>query len=287
MALVIAISSHVVRGHVGNGAAVPALQALGHEVWAVPTVLLAHHPGHGPVTPLPTAAAALATLLEELGDKERLGTVAAVLSGYLASAAQAAPISRLVDAVKAANPDALYCCDPVLGDDGVLYVAEEVARAVRDTLVPRADILTPNQFELGWLAGAPLRDGDDALRLARAMNARQVLVTSSEAMLRGNTGILLVKGEQAVMAENQELPDAPHGCGDLFAALHLGHLLNGLSAEKALEMATAGVFRALAYSARSGADEIDLVAVRGELPRPLALIHMRRLAGAREAGGGG
>ena len=153
---VIVVSSHVVRGTVGNRAAVFALETLGHPVWAVPTVILPWHPGHGRATRI--VPQDFAALMNDLAGAPWLGEVGAVLSGYLGEAAQAAGVASLVAAVRARSPGALYVCDPVIGDAGGLYVPEATAAAIRDTLIPLADVATPNRFELEWLSG---RKADD------------------------------------------------------------------------------------------------------------------------------
>src|SRR5687767_13630126 len=155
---VIVISSHVARGSVGNRAAVFALETLGHPVWAVPTVILPWHPGHGRATRIVPAPEEFASLMRDLEKARWLGEVAAVLTGYLGDASQADAAASLVRAVKAKNPDAIYLCDPICGDGGDLYVPESVAMAIRDRLLPLADIATPNRFELEWLSGKSLDD---------------------------------------------------------------------------------------------------------------------------------
>ena len=151
---VISIQSRVVYGHVGNAAAMPALAGLGIETWPLDTVTLSSHLGypdargarHGPET--------LAPLLDGLDAIGALAECDAVLSGYLGTAANATVVADVVARVKRANPDAFFVCDPVLGEfDEGLYVDETVARATRKLLLPIADMLLPNHFELGWLAG--------------------------------------------------------------------------------------------------------------------------------------
>src|SRR5690606_38585310 len=153
---VIVISSHVARGSVGNRAAVFALEQLGFQVWAVPTIMLPWHPGHGPGTRIVPDAEQFSALMKNLADAPWLGEVGAVLSGYLGDAGQAEAVAALVRAVRARNADALYLCDPVTGDAGGLYVPQATAEAMRDLLLPLADIATPNRYELEWLCGTAL-----------------------------------------------------------------------------------------------------------------------------------
>ncbi len=288
---VIAISSHVVRGTVGNRATVFALETLGLPVWAVPTVVLPWHPGHGRATRIVPPAQGFAALIDDLCASPWLGEVGAVMSGYLGGPEQAEAVARLVGAVRARNAGALYLCDPVMGDAmgdaGGLYVPEATARAMRDVLVPLADIATPNRFELEWLAGRALPDNGAVTQAALGLGVPTVLVTSAHAMMAGSIGNLLVTGRESVLAEHRAVPDAPHGTGDLFSALFLARLVAGESEAKALRGATAAVFEVLARAVKRGADELMLETDAQSLAHPMAMVQTRRLArpGAGPDGG--
>jgi len=275
---VLVISSHVVRGSVGNRAAVFALETLGHPVWALPTVLLPWHPGHGPATRSVIPQADFSAMVDDLCAAPWLDEVGAVLSGYLGRPEQAADIGRLVDAVRARNDDTLYLCDPVIGDEGGLYVPTETAAAIRDELVPRASIATPNRYELQWLQGGDLDDVPAMLRAAGTLGPWRVLVTSAPAMMSGSTGNVMLTGSRALMAEHREIPNPPNGLGDLTAAVFLAHIMNGKTDEKALQSATASVFEILARTAKRGADELTLESDAASLARPFAMVLMRHLS---------
>ncbi len=131
---VIVISSHVVRGSVGNRAAVFALETLGHPVWAVPTVILPWHPGHGPAKRIVPPAEQFDDLIADLERAPWLGEITGIMSGYLGNAAQASSVARLVKTIKEKNKKVLYLCDPVIGDEKGLYVSEATAIAIRDEL---------------------------------------------------------------------------------------------------------------------------------------------------------
>lgn len=274
---VIVISSHVVRGSVGNRAAVFALETLGFPVWAVPTVILPWHPGHSRATRIVPSREDFSALIDDLCGTSWLGEVGGVLSGYLGDAGQAADVARLVAAVRKANPEALYMCDPVIGDTGGLYVPEAVARSIASELIPIADIATPNVHELAWLSGAPMTDSASMTAAAETLGPARVLVTSAIAMMAGSTGNLLVSGRQSVMAEHRLIPNAPNGLGDLMSATFLARLLEGASEEKALQMATGSVFEILARTARRGADELTLETDAQSLRTPMAMVNMRRV----------
>lgn len=274
---VIVVSSHVARGAVGNRAAVFALQQLGFPVWAVPTVVLPWHPGHGPATRIVPEPDQFAALMRDLESSPWIGEVGAVLSGYLGDAGQAEAVASLVSAVKARNPDALYLCDPVMGDAGGLYVAEKTAFAMRDLLMPLADIATPNRFELEWLVGETLGDNRAVAQAALRLGPSRMLVTSAHALMAGSIGNLLVTPREVVLAEHRSVPRPPNGTGDLAAALFLARLMEGRSGEKALQMTAAAVFEVVARAVKRQADELMLEADAQSLAHPMAMVQMRRL----------
>ena len=274
---VIVISSHVVRGTVGNRAAVFALETLGHPVWALPTVILPWHPGHGRATRIAISAEDFDAVISDLIRAPWRGEVKAVLSGYLGSAAQAQSVARLVESLRADNPDLLYMCDPVCGDERGLYVPEETAVAIRDGLIPLASIATPNRFELAWLAGMPLENNTAIMEAALALGPARMLVTSSLALMAGSTGNLYLSGRNALLAEHRTVPNPPNGTGDLLAAIFLSRLMEELPEERALMMATASVFEIVARTAKREADELTLEQDASSISTPMAMVHMRRL----------
>jgi len=274
---VIVISSHVVRGTVGNRAAVFALETLGHPVWALPTVILPWHPGHGRSTRVPVSAEDFDAIVSDLIRAPWRGEVNAVLSGYLGSAAQARSVARLVESLRADNPDLLYMCDPVCGDDRGLYVPEETAAAIRDSLIPLASVATPNRFELAWLAGAPLETNAAIMEAALSLGPPRMLVTSALPMMAGSTGNLYLSGTGALLAEHRIVPNPPNGTGDLLSAIFLSRLMEGLPEERALMTATASVFEIVARTAKRGADELTLEQDASSISTPMAMVQMRRL----------
>lgn len=274
---VIVVSSHVVRGSVGNRAAVFALETLGFPVWAVPTVTLPWHPGHGPATRIVPPPADFAALMKDLEGARWLGEVGAVLSGYLGDPGQAAAVAALVRAVRARNPRAVYMCDPVMGDQGGLYVPEATAAAIRDLLIPIADIATPNRYELSWITQAPLDDMAAILRAAQSAGPPAMLVTSAPAMLNGSIANLLLTRTQALLAEHRMIDRPPNGLGDLTSAVYLARILSGQPPEKALQSTTASVFEILARTARRGGDELQIETDAQSLSHPMAMVQTRRL----------
>ncbi|MBB3313848.1 pyridoxine kinase [Rhizobium sp. BK196] len=274
---VIVISSHVVRGSVGNRAAVFALETLGHQVWALPTIVLPWHPGHSRSTRLAFAEADFEAAIDDLIRAPWIGEVKAVLSGYFGNAAQARSVAKLVSSLREKNPELLYVCDPVMGDLGGLYVPEATAEAIRDHLIPLASLATPNRYELAWLSGAALDDNNAVMEAALSLGPSRMLVTSAVPMMAGGTGNLYLSGRHALLAEHRVVENPPNGLGDLLAALFLSRLLSGVEDEKALQLATASVFEVLARAVKRGSNELMLASDASSLSTPMAMVQMRHL----------
>lgn len=274
---ILVISSHVVRGGVGNRAAVFALETLGHPVWALPTVILPWHPGHGRSTRIATDDAAFAGACADLAGSSRTGELAGVLTGYFASAAQVEAAAGLVARLKTVRPDLPVLCDPVIGDHGGLYVPEAVATAIRDRLMPLATIATPNRFELAWLTGTEPASNLDLAAAARRLGPATVVVTSAFPMMEASTGNLMVSEAGLVLAEHRLLDNVPNGLGDLFSALFLARLVEGRKPEKALQTATASVFEITARTVREGGDELALARESASLATPMAMVQLRSI----------
>lgn len=276
---VLLISSLVVRGRVGLRAQAFAMERLGFEPWLVPTITLPFHPGHGTATRIEPTISQFKSLLSDLEAKTELGEIAAIVTGYLPDAAFAGPIAEMINAVRAKNPDARVIVDPVIGDDAGLYVPEDTAQAIRDTLLPLADLATPNRFELAWLSGAELADNRACIIAAQRLGTAMVLVTSAHPMMRNAAANLLVHDGLAILAETPAIPSVPHGPGDLTAALMTANLLRGFPPDQALNKTTGAVHEVLAASDKLGTDELALVTAQPYLDRPPTPVAMRQLAG--------
>jgi pyridoxine kinase len=274
---VIVISSHVVRGSVGNRAAVFALETLGFPVWALPTVVLPWHPGHGPSTRLTFSEDDFDKVIDDLIRARWAGEIKAVLTGYFGNAGQPKAVARLVRSLRERNPDLLYVCDPVIGDLGGLYVPQETAEAIRDELLPLANVATPNRYELAWFAGSALDSNTMIMEAALALGPSRMLVTSAVPMMAGGTGNLYLSGKHALLAEHRLIDNPPNGLGDLMSALFLARLMTGVDEERALQLATASVFEILARTAKRGSDELTLETDSQSLTTPMAMVQMRRL----------
>jgi pyridoxine kinase len=248
MARVLAISSHVVRGHVGLAATVPALQSLGHEVWALPTLILASRPGLGRMARHELPAADLANMLAALDADGCWPSLDAVLTGYFASPGTVAAAAQAIRRIRAVNPQALVLVDPVLGDAGRLYVPPDVADAIRRELLPLATVATPNLYELQWLTARMVPDIAAVAQAAERLGPGVVVVTSA-AETDATIMTLMVTGRERIERTARMHAGIPNGAGDLFAGLLLGHLLIGRADGEALDAALAALERVLAASA--------------------------------------
>lgn len=280
---ILSIQSSVAYGHVGNSAAVFPLQRLGHEVWPVLTVHFSNHTGYGEWRGPLLAPDDVREVIAGIGDRGVLGEADAVLSGYQGDPAVGAVILDAVARVKELNPDAVYCCDPVMGDVGRgMFVRPGIPEFMRDTVVPRADIVTPNHFELDFLAGrttTTLEEVLEAVDEVRARGPRDVLVTSvlHADVPEGSLDLVAVSDEGAWAVTTPLLPITPNGCGDVTAALYLAHLSSSGSPETALASTASSVFAVLEATIAAGTREIQLVAAQAALAEPPLTFEVRRL----------
>jgi pyridoxine kinase len=271
---ILSIQSHVAYGHVGNASAVFPMQRLGCEVWAIHTVQFSNHTGYGAWTGRVFDGAMVDELVEGIAQRGVLPQCDGVLSGYMGSADIGTAILSAVARVKAANPAALYCCDPVIGDVGRgVFVRPGIPEFMRDQAVPAADIITPNQFELDYLAGhatdtlATLRA---ALAAVHRAGPRIVLVTSVETSETPADAIDMVAsdGNSLWRVRTPRLPVSVNGAGDAIAALFFVHGLRTRSAAEALGHAAASIHGLLRRTAEAGSREILTVAAQDEFVAP-------------------
>ncbi len=273
---VLSIQSHVVYGHVGNAAATFPLQRLGLEVWPAHTVQLSTHTGYPGWRGQAFEAAHLAELIEALDDQGLLARCDAVLSGYMGNAEVAAVILDAVARVKAANPQALYACDPVMGDIGSgLYVQPAIPEFMNGYLVPAADLVSPNLYELQLLLGSKLTGLDETLAAARqviAAGPKVVLVTSLRLPETPPQEIqmLAVTAAEAwcLTTPFLDLDPAPNGAGDAVSALFLAHYLKSGDVAHALSQAGAAIFAVMRATQAAGTRELQLIAAQTEIVQP-------------------
>jgi pyridoxine kinase len=275
---ILSIQSWVAYGHVGNASAVFPLQRLGAEVWAVNTVQFSNHTGYGAWTGRVATGIEIAALIEGIAARGVLPGCDAVLSGYMGDEDIGAAILDAVARVRKANPRAVYCCDPVIGDAGHgVYVRPGIPDFMRGLALPQADIATPNQFELEHLTGLPCATLDQTKAAVRDLQValrrdglRTVLVTGLRTDITppGAIDLLAAEGGHFHLLRTPLLPVSVNGAGDALAALFLFHVLNTGSAAVALEAAGAAVHGVLRGTAEAGSPEILIVAAQEELVSP-------------------
>ena len=277
---ILSIQSHVSYGHVGNSAAVFPLQRLGHEVWPVYTVNFSNHTGYGQWGGSPIPASEVSAIINAMEQRGALAQVDVVLSGYQGGTDIADAILDAVARVKAANPQATYTCDPVMGNaKSGCFVNPQIPVLLRERVVPQADLVTPNQFELGYLSGTDVHDLPSTLHAVdavMAMGPRAVLVTSVHRpdAPPGTIEMLAADAHGAWMVATPHLPFKANGSGDVTAALFTAHYSQHFaaqgSAKLALERTTASMFELLQHTHTAGARELQLVQAQDSYVAPKA-----------------
>ena len=270
---ILSIQSHVAYGHVGNSAAVFALQRLGIEVWPVHTVQLSNHAGYPTARGQAFGADAIRDVVRGLAERDALKACDGVLSGYIGSAETGAAVLDAVGQVRRANSGARYCCDPVMGDADSIYVPPGVVEFMRTRAVLAADVVTPNHSELDLLTGGSTKTVADALAAAgalRALGPRVVLVTSlaTEDTPADAIDLLACDDKGRFRLRTPRLPIPVHGAGDLIAALFFAHLLRTHSLPEALSLSASSVFGIIRRTAEAGGGELTLIQAQDELVRP-------------------
>ena len=275
---VLILSSFVATSRVGGFAQALSLQGQGIEAVVAPTVLFGRHPGLGPPGGGAVGPETFGGVLEGIEATGLFSTVDAVITGYFALPGQVEIAAGVLERVRVANPKALLVVDPILGDaDTGLYVKPEVASAIRARLTGLADLITPNAFELGWLAGVRTPgSAQAALALARAF-AADVLVTS----LPGGPDEIaaLHAGERASwLCAHARFETAPRGTGDLLTALFVAAVLQGLDTPNALARAIGGVAEAVEAAVAQGLGNLPVAALRERLTHPVLPVRLETLA---------
>ncbi len=282
---ILSIQSHVAFGYVGNAAATLPLQRLGCEVWPVHTVMFSNHTGYGrwqgPVLP----AADVKAVIAGLADLDLLAGCDAVLSGYLGDKAIGEVVLDTVGQARAANPRAIYCCDPVMGDvDTGLYVRPDIPDFMRTEAVPAADIVTPNQFELAMLTDMPTGTLTESVAAAAAVRAMgpQVVVVTSLNRSDGPAGVMEMvvlseAGTWLVGTPKVPLPLDPSGAGDAVAAMFTALYLRHGDVVPALEGAASAIFAIVDATARAATRELQIVAAQDEIATPSRTFRAERL----------
>jgi len=271
---ILSIQSSVAYGHVGNSAATFPLMRLGVEVWPVITVHFSNHTGYGAWRGPMLTPADVAEVITGIDERGVLGRADAVLSGYQGAAEMGAQVLAAVELVKQRNPKAIYCCDPVIGDVGRgIYVRPGIPEFMRDQVVPKADLVTPNHFELDFLTGRTTTTLDEVLEAVeqlRAAGPKVVLVTS--AVLAGaeadSVAMIAVSDGGAWLVRTPLLERNFTGSGDLTAALFLANYLAAGDPAAALAATADSVYSLLRATAEAGSSELLLAPAQDQLVDP-------------------
>lgn len=280
---ILSIQSSVAYGHVGNSAATFPLMRMGIEVWPVLTVhfsnTTAYETCRGPIL----SADDVRAVLQGIAERGVLGQADAVLSGFQGDASIGAVTLEAVESVKAANPAAIYCCDPVMGDVGRgFFVRPGIPEYLRDEVVPRADIVTPNLFEMNYLTGSDITTVDELLTACdrvRSWGPQTILVTSAvlPSDAAESVGMVLSTPEGAWRVATPHLNRTFGGSGDLTAATFLAQWLRQPDPESALAQTAAVVYAVLRTTTDSGQRELQLVAAQDELVHPRTRFDVERI----------
>ncbi len=267
MKTVLLISSQAASSRVGASAAAFALERLGIEVITLPTVLVGRHPGWGDPGLVEIDADGLSRLFLAVQAQGVLDHVDAVITGYFRSSRQITAAAAMIDYTRKAKSDVLVVVDPVMGDepDG-LYVPDAVAEAVIRDLVPRADIITPNAWELAHISDQPVFDESSAVDAARNTGCPMVVASSTPSAALCAT--LTIEKDETWCVTTPSYNNAPRGTGDLLTALFTAHLLNGKSVRLALETSVSSIDMVLSEAQRLNTPELPLIATQDRLVSP-------------------
>jgi pyridoxine kinase len=278
---ILSIQSSVAYGHVGNSAVTFPLMRMGVEVWPVITVHFSNHTGYeswrGPLL----SAADLSSVVRGIDERGVLGDVDAVLSGYQGGEDIGAMILEAVALVKQRNPAAIYCCDPVLGDkDHGSYVRPGIAEFMRQHVVPAAQIITPNQFELTTLTGLPVSTMDDVLNGADAVHSMgpEVVLITSVVRQDGppdTIEMVAVDDTGAWLVSTPRLPRTFTGSGDVTAAIFLATVLRAWDLPRTLAHTAAVIYGVLKITNDLGRTELALIAAQDELIHAFRPVRVR------------
>ena len=272
---ILSIQSHVVYGHVGNAAAVFCMQRLGVEVWPIHTVQFSNHTGYGDWTGQVFDGATITALLNGIEARGILPECSGVLSGYTGGKDIGEAILDAVARIRKANPSALFCCDPVMGDYGEgVYVREGIPDFMKEKAVPQADIITPNQFELEMLSGHKCENQSQLVKAVREIqkSGPPIIVVTSLNLAetpKDHIDVFMADGDRFWLIRTPKFDNIPiSGTGDTIASLFFVHYLKSRSPVFALERATSSVYSLLKRSIETQSKEIQLIQAQDEIANP-------------------
>lgn len=265
---VLSIQSSVIFGYVGNNIARPVLQTLGYDVWCVDTVNFSNHPGYGSFTGSVKEAHKIQEEINGLANLDILGECDAILSGYLGEVETAKTVSRTIELIKEQNETAIYLLDPVIGDDGQIYVKNGLIEAFKNELLPKADVILPNQSELGWLSGLKINDVSSLKTASKYLikcGAKTVVVTGIPEIETLTNYVVTSDAFWAI--STPKLNRKFSGTGDLFSSLFTGAFLQTKDLYNALNFATEGCSIVVRETQKKGSKELSVLPVLNQFSR--------------------
>ena len=265
---VLSIQSSVIFGYVGNNIARPVLQTLGYDVWCVDTVNFSNHPGYGSFTGSVKEAHKIQEEINGLANLDILGECDAILSGYLGEVETAKTVSRTIELIKEQNETAIYLLDPVIGDDGQIYVKNGLIEAFKNELLPKADVILPNQSELGWLSGLKINDVSSLKTASKYLiecGAKTVVVTGIPEIETLTNYVVTSDAFWAI--STPKLNRKFSGTGDLFSSLFTGAFLQTKDLYNALNFATEGCSIVVRETQKKDSKELIVLPVLNQFSR--------------------
>ncbi|SPJ41272.1 Pyridoxamine kinase [Corynebacterium diphtheriae] len=281
---ILSIQSHVSYGHVGNSAAVFPLQRIGHEVWPVHTVNFSNHTGYGQWGGELIPAAQVRNVIDGMEQRGAFGRIDAILSGYQGGSDIADVIVDAVARIKEANPQAVYACDSVMGNaKSGCFVSDLIPPLLRDKVVPVADIITPNQFELEYLTGVPAHDTAstlEAIAAAQEMGPNTVLVTSVRRPETPADAIEMIAANEqgAWLVRTPFIDFKRNGSGDVTAALFTGHYIRERNAADALARTASSVFDLIETTFKADSRELLIIESQEAIAHPRLQFEVEQIA---------
>ena len=259
---ILSIQSKLVYGYVGNNIAELAIQLHGLDVIALPTVYLSAHTGHQPVYGTRIEKKLFDDLITGIKNLDILGQVAHMVTGYIGAEEIVDSTANLISEIKSKRSDRLYVCDPVMGDDEGLYIAEDLAQKIIAKLLPLCDIMTPNHFEFEYIIGKKARSVDEILEAVSThpiLKNKTIIITSCDL---DNTpegkiqSLIVTEGEyHSILSDKVDMVTT--GTGDLFAAVTTSQLAMGRGIVSSATTAAQVVTQALSYTAKHGNAEMN------------------------------
>ena len=269
---VLSIQSGVVAGFAGNSAASFCLQRSGVDCWRLDTVQYSNHTGYEGVRGRVFSAQELQDVFEGIREYIGLQHCSAVLSGYLGTLEIADFVLHALKDIRNIEDRTVYLCDPVLGDDDGFYVNADLADFIGDKLLPEADIVMPNRFELGVLSGLAVDGRKQVVSAARSLLNRgrtQVCVATGIPVDQGMSSFAVLK-DSAYQVTTPFIKDVDSlgGTGDMTAALFLAQWLKTQDVADSLSKAVSSAYGIIQRTSENKAKELCLIEAQQELQTP-------------------